>query len=287
MIKNFKKKLLVSTVIGLLLIALVGCTTTTNPSNSDEAESDKPNVEKEISMAKAEEHSKKEYSNHEETKSPLESNQYYCYYASLANGQEIQICLYPIGNEVKGTYVNEKNEETKLEGVLDGTKIKLTDDKEFFSGDMETVDNITGTISITGEKPEEIKLELSDIALAEYGHRYANMGADDDAQIDNFAKELKMLVKYNKKDKIADIVCYPILVNVDGKKVEIHNREEFVKNYDQIFNKSLKEAISTAFTKNMFSRSEGVMFGSGMKNIWFTYRDFNKKDELCIIAINN
>lgn len=224
----------------------------------------------------------------------LESGQYYDYYNEIRGQSTVQISIYPTENELVGTYVNVENEETQLNGRIDGSTISLYYkdkngiEKQLFVGNMKTVDEIDGIFTNKEtNKKENMKLYLLSIIKAEYGSRYEGMGAKNDKEIELFAEKVKEAVTKDEKRKLANMIHYPINVDIDKEKVEISTKKEFVNKYNKIINKDFKDSIKKSFTRNMFTNYQGVMFGSGLKNMWFSYVEKNRKTGLFIISINN
>ncbi|WP_053955010.1 hypothetical protein [Inediibacterium massiliense] len=215
---------------------------------------------------------------------------YYDYEGTLGKDLKIQISLYPLENKIVGTYVDEKSHETiHLNGKIKGTYITLDklnkNEKNIgvFKGNMKTIDGIEGTyIDNKSKKSMPFKVSLFNIIYAKYNHRYEIIGVSSDQEVEDFAKTLQNYIIRNEKEKIASLISYPISVTLHQKKIEIKNKEDFIKNYDQIFNPTFKDVIKNSFTTNMFVNAQGVLFGEGNMNIWFNY---NKN--FYIIAINN
>lgn len=120
-------------------------------------------------------------------------------------------------------------------------------------------------------------------------NRYAVCGIKDPIKFEKTFNTLKELVAKDKKEKVAEYVLYPINVYNDenGTKLEIKNKEDFIKNYDKIFNKKVKEAFINQNVKETFVNYQGVMVNNG--EIWFGVKYANNLDteEYGIIAINN
>ncbi len=120
---------------------------------------------------------------------------------------------------------------------------------------------------------------------AEYGKRYGS--AFTDKEVEEFAETVKAYILNNEKDKISDLVNYPISVKINGQDVKISNETDFIKNYDNIFHTKLKNTIAKSYTKYMFTNWRGIMLGDDGA-IWFNNIHFqNSKPKLLITAINN
>ncbi|HEY5972948.1 MAG TPA: hypothetical protein VIT22_13480 [Pseudoxanthomonas sp.] len=62
---------------------------------------------------------------------------------------------------------------------------------------------------------------------------------------------------------VAALVGYPFQATLDGKKVAIKDRAEFVKNYDRIITPAIAGVIKAQKYSELMVNSRGVMFGSG------------------------
>ena len=117
--------------------------------------------------------------------------------------------------------------------------------------------------------------------------KYEAIGIKDDKIVENFAKTIVDLVKNDKKDKIADLVKYPLSTKIAGKKTTIADKAAFIKNYSKIVTADLKKEIVKAKTTDLFARYNGVMLGGNSKNIWFNNFPKNNKPVLFIVGFNN
>ena len=221
---------------------------------------------------------------------------YYDYQGTI-NNIPIQMSIYPLDKDIVGTYFYEKQrKEIKLRGKAGGKDIILYEyDKTgkntgVFQGKMNTVDKIIGTwISADGKRSLPFSLSLkSNIPGANYGKRYAVAVNKSDQDVENFASKIQSYIINDNKEQLAKEVQYPINVKINGKVTKIQNSTDFIKNYDQIFNLSSKNAISNAFTKYLFVNWQGIMFGEGLYNIWINEETPpGSTSKLMITAINN
>ncbi|MBU3138209.1 hypothetical protein KPL39_18440 [Clostridium gasigenes] len=226
------------------------------------------------------------------TKSPFEKG-YYDYQGTISNNMAIQMSIYPLEKDIVGSYFyDSKRIEIKLKGKAGAKDIVLYEYNEAgentgtFKGTMNTIDKIEGTwLSADGKQSYPFTLSLkSNIPGSEYGRRYAlAISTKSDQDVENFVSEIQSYIINDNKEQLAERVKYPINVKIDGKVTEIQNKDGFIKNYNQIFHSSYKEAIGNAYTKYLFVNWQGIMFGEGAYNIWIN--EINS--ELMITAINN
>jgi hypothetical protein len=226
------------------------------------------------------------------SKSPFEKG-YYDYQGTIGDNMSIHMSIYPLKKEMVGSYLyDSQRKEIKLKGKAGEKDIVLYEYDEagkntgVFKGTMSTVDKIQGTWSTAdGKRSYPFTLSLKSILPgAEYGKRYAvAVGAKNDQEVEAFADKVQSYVKNDNREQLAEVVSYPITVKIEGKPVNIQNKDEFVQLYDQIFYAKYKQAISNAVTKYLFANSKGIMFGENMYNTWINEID----SKLMITAINN
>ncbi|MBE6069528.1 MAG: hypothetical protein E7211_17840 [Clostridium lundense] len=238
-----------------------------------------------------------EYKNLDMSKSKFEKG-YYDYQGTINNNLLIQMSIYPLPDEIVGSYFYEKQgKEIKLKGKADEKYIILYEYDEsgkntgIFKGTMDTVDKIQGTwISGDGKINYPFSLSLKSILPgSEYGKRYAvAVGEISDEDVEKFANKIQSYIINNNKEKLAGEISYPINVKINDKTTKIQNKAEFFKNYDLIFNSKYKQVMTNAFVKYMFANYKGVMFGEGNYNMWINgIASTNGTAKLMITAINN
>lgn len=228
------------------------------------------------------------------TKSKFEKG-YYDYKGNINNNIPVQMSIYPLGEDMVGSYFYEKQrKEIELEGKAGENIIILYEYDEtgkntgIFQGTMDTVDKIAGTwTSPDGKKSYPFALSLKSILPGvEYSKRYEV--TESDQEVENFLNEIQGYIVSSNRDKLAEQIVYPINAKVYGEVTKIQNKDDFVKNYDQIFYPEFKQVVSSAFTKYLFANSQGIMFGDGMYNIWINeVIPTGSKPKLMIFAINN
>jgi uncharacterized lipoprotein NlpE involved in copper resistance len=235
------------------------------------------------------------YENIDTTKN-LFKNGYHDYQGTINNNISIQMSIYPLENEIVGTYFYEKQKkEIKLQGKAGENSIILYEYDEagnntgIFQGRMNTIDKIEGTwISADGKSIFPFTLTLKSIIFsAKYGKRYAlaiNNASDQD--VENYVRKIQNYIEHDNKEQLAEQTIYPITVKINGKATEIQDKVDFINKYDEILYPEYKKVIINAFTKYLFTNYQGVMLGNG--EMWIneiSTTDNNSK--LMIIAINN
>lgn len=230
-------------------------------------------------------------------KSPFEKG-YYDYQGTVGNNMSIHMSIYPLGTDIVGSYFyDSKGKEIKLKGKAGAKDIVLYeyDDTSkntgIFKGTLNGVDKIKGTWMGADNKTNyQFTLSLKSIILGvEYGKRYAEtVGTESDQDVENFVSKVQSYVVNDNKEQLSEQISYPITVNINSKVTKIQNKDDFIKNYDQIFYPKYKQIIGNAFTKYMFANWQGIMFGENSNNIWINeVTPTGGKSKLMITAINN
>jgi hypothetical protein len=90
--------------------------------------------------------------------------------------------------------------------------------------------------------------------------------AQERVELDAFAKTLADAVKRNDKSAVAEMVKFPFKKPawVTGEKADL-SREEFLKRYDEIFTKEIKDGISYRRLTDV-SGTKFLMIGEGMRD---------------------
>lgn len=224
---------------------------------------------------------------------------YHDYEGYINNNLKIIMSLYPSENDMIGSYFyDSQRKEIQLKGKLEGNKIVLSEYDESgtntgtFRGTIDANEKVEGTwTSSDGKKSYPFTLNLTSIINgSSYGKRYAVAISDNrtDQDVENFVNNIQSYIKSDNKEQLAELVAYPISVKIKDKYANIQNKDEFIKNYDKIFYPKYKEAMSTAYTKYLFVNYKGIMFGSGVQNMWINdVTPDNGSPELLITAVVN
>ena len=71
--------------------------------------------------------------------------------------------------------------------------------------------------------------------------------------------QFRNMVKLNDKDQIANYIKFPLGI--------IKDEADFIKNYDKVFTKSVRNAIQGQKIRELFRDKQGVMIGDDQ--LWF------------------
>lgn len=193
------------------------------------------------------------------------------------NNENIYMAIFRNGNELTAAYITsyEDDTETNLTGSIDINTASFTlsneDESISFQGlikpGTQKGDLLTGIYKNTKDKIEvNLDLALSYSIASTLDKRYPLVeGSTED--VENFAKEIKLYVKGDKKKELAELIQYPISVLIHNEKKTINTPEEFIQSYDDIITDYFKHKIDISRTRFLFSNDMGVMMGNG--DIWF------------------
>ncbi|MFC5648221.1 hypothetical protein ACFPYJ_03640 [Paenibacillus solisilvae] len=116
------------------------------------------------------------------------------------------------------------------------------------------------------------------------GNPYETAGIADPQAFDAMFDALKTAVANGDKNAAAAYILYPLRVNGTGSALKIANKEEFLKQYDEIFTEPIKQALAKQTKDSLFVNYQGVMVGNG--EIWFG-GDISAPQKLGIITVNH
>jgi hypothetical protein len=114
--------------------------------------------------------------------------------------------------------------------------------------------------------------------------RFAVAGLTE-KQATDFLAELQAAVAQDNHGQVADLVAFPLDINVGGAQVTIPSKQEFIDSYDQIITPDVKAAILGQAAAGLFVNDRGVMIGNGQ--VWFGGVGSAPPYQVRIIAVNN
>jgi hypothetical protein len=95
-------------------------------------------------------------------------------------------------------------------------------------------------------------------------------GFDNPAQLAAMVAKLKKAVENGDKAAVAAMADYPITVMLSGVERDIENQEDFIKNYDGIMDKPVKDAVLHQKLEDIIINRQGAMLtdSTGKGRIW-------------------
>jgi hypothetical protein len=95
------------------------------------------------------------------------------------------------------------------------------------------------------------------------GDRFAAAGFEDDTSPDDFILSLKKNVSSDSADEIAKMISFPLDAVIRKKRLKIKDPDAFVKNYNNIFNKRVKNAVLSQPLADVQASPKGLIIGTG------------------------
>jgi hypothetical protein len=103
----------------------------------------------------------------------------------------------------------------------------------------------------------------------------------------SFLQELQSAVREHARERVADMVNYPLRTRIKGKWVRLQRPAQFLAHYDDVLRPKIQDAIARQTYGDLFANSQGVMIGKG--EVWYggVCKDKSCSARSCkIIAIN-
>lgn len=104
-----------------------------------------------------------------------------------------------------------------------------------------------------------------------------------------FLEELRSAVRRNDRVWLADRISYPLLVTLDGRRVEIRNKNEFLARYSEVVTCDVQLALERQDPDRLFKNWRGLMIGRG--EMWYVAiaPDTNRPSEVdyFVVGINS
>jgi hypothetical protein len=91
--------------------------------------------------------------------------------------------------------------------------------------------------------------------------------AENLSDAETFFLILKIAVAAGDDHLVASKVYYPINVKINGQMTTLHNADEFLENYSQVFNQTLLEALKNTSETDLSNLPNGIRVGNG--ELWF------------------
>jgi hypothetical protein len=101
--------------------------------------------------------------------------------------------------------------------------------------------------------------------------QHSDSDRPDTPQALAFFNHLQQMLRANDLKGLANLVEYPMITDLDGKKTRIRNRTVFLRHFNEIFDKGIRCAILESTDKDVWGNSHGftVEYGGTIGTIWF------------------
>ena len=110
-------------------------------------------------------------------------------------------------------------------------------------------------------------------------------------QAQEFFNHLQQMLKADDRTGISNLVKYPLITEIHGKRVNIRNRTIFIRNFDEIFDTGIRCAILGSTEKDIWGNIHGftIEYGGNIGSIWFDgFRASNETDYTYrLMTVNN
>ena len=213
------------------------------------------------------------------------------FYGTIGN-KYVCMDIFKNGSEITIDYI-EKNSENEhiFTGAIDAYKMiaKSNMTKEIITADLKdlyTKNIVKGDIALISGETTPVNLQMYHASGGPTINERYGYGdwAFNTKEVETFVSGLKKAFITHDKQKVSQMIKYPINIYSNGNKTTINDEQEFIKNYDNIVNSGFLNVISDAYTKFMFSNYQGIMFGEDAYNCWINKND---NEGLKVWTINN
>jgi hypothetical protein len=82
-----------------------------------------------------------------------------------------------------------------------------------------------------------------------------------------FFNRVHTALEKDDRETLASLISYPIRVSIGHRQTSVHDRNQFLAHFEQIFDKGVRCAVLGASEKNVWGNWQGFMVGGGA--IWF------------------
>ena len=101
----------------------------------------------------------------------------------------------------------------------------------------------------------------------------------DEAVIESCIPALQELLRRDDAETLADMMVYPLLADVDCRRIFVNDRKEFVELYPRIFTPARKRELMKAKAADVFDTLDGLQAGRGL---WLCIADDDKPYFYCL-----
>ncbi|WP_312372331.1 hypothetical protein [Lachnoclostridium sp.] len=209
-------------------------------------------------------------------------------YIKLLYDNYVFITLYGLNNPPLFDYESKKMDEDAKQAYA--TALTQSVDSEFLKllGEFMALvekNDYTLTDDVESFRKANTSSNLNENnEISKDPNRYQVAGIDDADEFDETYELLRIALRDNDRDTFADYIAYPIKVRINDKKTEIKNKDEFIKNFDDIMNEDVKNTFLNQKLDEFFVNYQGIMVGNGQ--FWLNQIE-GTKHKFSIYAINN
>ena len=191
-----------------------------------------------------------------------ENNSIYANLVMLGNSKEIELCgKY---NSIQRKIIL-RNDDIRMQVYASGEDIDYYIGKITQKGNVSDI-SIRPCYAYAGEKERDIMYQI-------WGY---------DTQI--LDKEVNNVIQYirsDKREKVADMIAYPITVTTNNGRMIFATKKEFLEHYDQIIDQTIIAGAEKEFTAFWLVGCDNIGIVDGRVRLVYS------EDKIKIIAISN
>lgn len=92
-----------------------------------------------------------------------------------------------------------------------------------------------------------------------------------EAEAGEFAEQAALLAAEDRREELAAVIQYPVVLKADGTEKTLNNPEEFLEYYDTVFTEEFIQKLSELSAQPLNYRYDGTFLGNG--ELWMTLVD--------------
>lgn len=144
------------------------------------------------------------------------------------------------------------SEENTVKFVIHG-EFPIYDPRQSKQNEL-SGDVLTGTLTNRASlQTLPIYLKLSSGTAGTVSHRFQLAGIKNDAVIFNASRLFVTSIMNNEREKVVQMIQFPINVSYGGKSMQISNQEVFLERYDDIFHKDFTSRLALTFPNDLIA----------------------------------
>lgn len=209
--------------------------------------------------------------------------------------QTIYFSVFPEDDQVMvGNYFFQgKEERISLQGTWnkDSINLKAINNGKtlgWFKAKLSGTTNadLTGSFSnLKGDTTLKFNFMLRHICPGDFKNRYSFLYGTDQ-ELEAFTLKIKSSLESNEKVWLSSVLQYPLQVMIEGKPFLLRSRQQFMEQYNKIFDKEFKDKLLSEPFINLYSNAESVQLAGGLMWIYNTKKSNEEKYEYIITKIN-
>lgn len=208
-----------------------------------------------------------------------------------------RMMIYRNGNSLTAYYIF-KNDQTEY--ILTGSYNRIT--QHFKLSDNDKTIMLSGTIHLDKESGDhyiltgnyysagsDMESDFNLIPAWGLGGEdkesiYQDLGYDT-AQVEEFTDHVIELVRADDKQRLSQLMSYPLSVVVEGEPILLNNEQDFLARYDDVMTADFKASIVNSFNRYLWGNYNGIQLGDNGRG--FLFYKGSEDEDMKIISISN